>query len=196
LPGLPDLPIFTGIVDIPCEYRTVGRREEVTMKKPMLIAMAGVFLAGMTVLYLATRQKTNTNIIGKPDVVIHVDENDREMQEAIELAKRTFPRFVDNWKSTKNQGYSLKFAVRTAKGGVEHIWFNPVTIDGDLIQAVCASDPEDVPGLKDGDRRELKKADISDWMIMLNGKCYGGYTIRVLAKRDPSQKPPFEFADF
>jgi uncharacterized protein YegJ (DUF2314 family) len=166
------------------------------MNKPMLMAMAGVFLAGITALYLTARQKRKTNIIGKPDVVIDVNENDREMQEAVEVAKRTFPSFVDNWKATENQGYSLKFAVRTSTGGVEHIWFNPVAMDGDVIKAVCANDPENVPGLKDGDTRELKKSDISDWMIMLNGKCYGGYTIRVLAKRDPRQKPPFEFADF
>jgi len=71
-----------------------------------------------------------------------------------------------------------------------------VLIEGDEIEAVCANDPEHVPGLKDGDKRKLKTSDLSDWMIMLDGKCYGAYTTRVLAKRDPSQWPPFEFADF
>lgn len=166
------------------------------MNMSMRVAVTGVVLAGITLLYLATRQTKNTNIIGKPDVVVDVSASDREMQEAIEMAKRTYPKFLENWKSTKNQGYSLKFAVRTPTGGTEHIWFNPLTIDGDVIEAVCANDPRDVPGLKSGDRRELNRADLSDWMIMLKGKCYGGYTARVLAKRDPSQNPPFEFADF
>ena len=165
------------------------------MNKQILIVTIGVVLVGI-IAYLMSREKRSTNFIGKPDVTTAVEENDPEMHEAIETAKRTFPKFLENWKSTENQGYSLKFAVGTSSGRVEHIWFNPVLIHGDRIEAVCANDPADVPGLKAGDTRELKKSDISDWMIMLNGKCYGGYTARVLAKRDPSQKPPFDFADF
>jgi len=164
------------------------------MKK--IVFLIAVVIAGICAFCLMFREKKNMNVIGKPDVTIAINENDSEMNDAIAMAKKTFPKFLENWKTAKNQGYSLKFAVSTSNGGVEHIWFNPVSINGDVIQAVCASDPKNVPGLKDGDIRELKKSDISDWMIMLNGKCYGGYTTRVLGKRDPSQKPPFDFADF
>jgi uncharacterized protein YegJ (DUF2314 family) len=160
------------------------------------IVLVSVLLAGIVVFYLTSCKKSNKNFVGKPDVVISVDENDPEMQAAIETARKTFPKFLDKWKTTQNQGYSLKFAIRTANGGFEHIWFNPEHIEGDLVKAECANDAENVPGLKVGDMRELKTSDLSDWMIMLNGKCYGGYTTRVLIKRDPNQKPPFEFADF
>lgn len=167
------------------------------MNKPMLIVdVAAIVLAGIVVYLWMSRSRKSKNFIGKPDVVIGVNETDPEMQEAIATAKKTFQKFVENWKTPKIQGYSLKFAVPTPNGGIEHIWFNPVLIEGDIIEAVCANDPERVPGLKDGDKRKLNTSDISDWMIMLDGKCYGGYTARVIAKRDPSQRPPFEFADF
>ncbi|MEM9660436.1 MAG: DUF2314 domain-containing protein [Planctomycetota bacterium] len=46
-----------------------------------------------------------------------------------------------------------------------------------------------------GDTRTVARNDVTDWMIVVGNKCFGGYTIRVLAKRDPSAAPPLEFVD-
>lgn len=68
-------------------------------------------------------------------------------------------------------------------------------MQGDKIIGKCANDPVDVPGLGMGDIRKVTRADVSDWMIVVGNQCYGGYTIRVLAKRDPDAVPPLEFVD-
>lgn len=127
--------------------------------------------------------------------VVNVADHDSEMLSAIKTAKETFSFFEENWKTIKSDGYSLKFALPTTDGGIEHIWFSPTKIQGDKISGECANDPVKIPGLKIGDARTVSRDDISDWMIMIGNKCYGGYTIRVLAKRDPNAAPPFEFMD-
>ena len=128
--------------------------------------------------------------------IINVDANDPEMNMAMEKAKITLDRFFENYQTMENDGYSLKFGLTTSNGSIEHIWFNPIEVDGDTIKAECANEPRDIPGLKIGDVRDLKRDQITDWMIVSGTKCYGGYTIRVLAERDPEHAPPFQYMDF
>ena len=128
--------------------------------------------------------------------IIDVDSEDQQMNAAIEKARSTLDQFFENYTSIENDGYSLKFGLETSDGGIEHIWFNPLGVNGDTIKAECANQPRDIPDLKLGDIRELKREQITDWMIVSGNKCYGGYTIRALAEKDPKNAPPFEYADF
>lgn len=134
---------------------------------------------------------------GGQAAVVHVEEDDAEMSAAIATAQETFGFFEANWKTMPNDGYSLKFALPTGHddGALEHIWFSPTEINGDQITGECANDPENIPGLKLGETRTVARSDISDWMIVVGNQCYGGYTIRVLATRDPALAPPLEFVD-
>lgn len=127
--------------------------------------------------------------------VVEVAEDDREMAAAIATAQQSLGFFEKIWETMETDGYSLKFAMPTAAGGVEHIWFTPTKIDGDRFTGECANHPVDIPGLQVGDERTVPRDQVSDWMILIGGKCYGGYTIRVLAARNPDQAPPLEFVD-
>ncbi|MEM9411592.1 MAG: DUF2314 domain-containing protein [Planctomycetota bacterium] len=118
-----------------------------------------------------------------------------EMNAAISTARDTFPQFLANWKKLPNDGVSIKIAVPTDSGDAEHIWFNPTRITKDKITGTCGSKPVDVAELNYGEERTYDISKLSDWMIVIGKKCYGGYTIRVLAKQ-PNFEPPFEFADF
>lgn len=127
--------------------------------------------------------------------VINVESDDEEMNQAIEKAKATFYQFLENWQGEEVE-YSLKFAMATSTDGVEHIWFNPLQIQDGTIVAVCANEPVNIPDLNYGDERVLGLSELSDWMIVKDGKCYGAYTLRVLTKLDPTLSERFEFADF
>lgn len=117
------------------------------------------------------------------------------MNSAIAKAKETFPNFEKRWKRDARREFSIKFAMNTNSDRIEHIWFTPVSMSRDRITARCANDPKNIPNLKYGDVRILDRSAISDWMIMEDRKCYGGYTLRVLAERDPTSVPPLEFRD-
>ena len=131
-----------------------------------------------------------------PPRVTKVEDDDEAMNAAVQKGKETFPQFEKNWKRKGIDGFSIKLGLKTVEDSLEHIWFTPIKIEGDQITATCANDPEHIAGLKFGDRLTVDRSAVSDWMILTDGKCYGGYTIRVLAEREPAAAPPFEFADF
>lgn len=124
-----------------------------------------------------------------------IEDDDAEMNAAIKSAQATLKFFENNWKSMPNDGYSLKFAMRTSDGDLEHIWFAPTGIEGDQFTGECANEPVNVPGLKLHDVRTVSRDAVTDWMIVAGRKCYGGYTIRVISKREPENAPPFIFVD-
>jgi len=127
--------------------------------------------------------------------VVRVESGDPEWSAAVRRAKDTFWFFEQNWQTLENDGYSVKFALQNTAGELEHIWFSPTRIAGDSITGECANDPRDIPGLKFGDSRTVTRDQISDWMIVVGNKCYGGYTIRVAADRQKGSAPDFEFVD-
>ncbi|MEM7478691.1 MAG: DUF2314 domain-containing protein [Planctomycetota bacterium] len=129
------------------------------------------------------------------DPVVNVNADDKKMNEAMETARKTFPKFVANWETMECESQSVKIAVPTSGGGVEHIWFEPTKITATEVTGVCGNDPRNVPGLKLGDRKTYELSQVSDWMIMADGKCYGGYTIRVLIEMTPGEAPEMEFAE-
>lgn len=130
-----------------------------------------------------------------PSGVVNIEDDDAEMNAAIDTAKNTFEFFEKNWQTMESDGYSLKFALPTTDGELEHIWFSPTKIQGDRITGECANAPANIPDLKIGDVRTVSRNDISDWMIVVGNRCFGGYTIRVLASRDPDAAPPLQFVD-
>ena len=130
------------------------------------------------------------------DPVVQVQGSSVEMNEAIKTARETFPQFVDKWKSMPSDAVSVKFKVPTDDDGVEHIWFEPIEITDTQITGTCGNDPAKVSGLKLGDVRTFDREKMTDWMILVGDKCYGGYTVRVLAKMQPDKAPPLEFVDF
>ena len=129
--------------------------------------------------------------------LVQFDEDDEEMNAAIDKGKATFDFFKENWLTLENDGYSVKFGLETSTDDLEYIWFNPITIKDEMIVAECANDPVDIPGLKLGDVRELSEEKVVDWMIMSGKKCYGGYTMKVMMQNStpPPGVPQFEFID-
>lgn len=127
--------------------------------------------------------------------VINVDEDNAAMNAAMAKAKQTFGFFVDNWKTMKSDSCAIKVRVPTSDDGIEHIWFEPISVNADQLEGVCSNQPRDIPGLKMGDRRSFSTDDISDWMILDGNDCYGGFTIEVMTKLAPDEAPPFTFID-
>ena len=150
-----------------------------------------VFVLSISSLFLSG---CNTNPDG--DSVVSIDASDAEMNAAMERARETFPQFLAKWESMPSDAVSVKVGLPTSDDSLEHIWFIPMKITDEEITGTCGNDAVRIPGLKYGDVRTFKCSEISDWMIMVGNQCYGGYTIRVMAKREPENTPPFDFLDF
>jgi uncharacterized protein YegJ (DUF2314 family) len=134
--------------------------------------------------------------INTGDPVVKVEETDQAMNEAIESARKSFPQFLKHWKTMSSDGVGVKVGLPTADGDVEHIWFKPITITDTEVTGICSNDPYGIPNLSFGDKRTFQRSDVTDWMIVVGNKCYGGYTVRVLSEMEPENSPGLTFVDF
>ena len=63
---------------------------------------------------------------------------------------------------------------------VEHMWINNIYFDGEIITGELVNDPNELTNVKKGDTITRKINEIGDWMISIQGKTYGGFTIQVM----------------
>lgn len=123
------------------------------------------------------------------DNVIHVPEDDAEMNAAIDKARRTLPEF---WGALAAPGpseanFALKVMISDGEA-VEHFWLTDIERSGDVIVGTISNDPSDVKSVRMGQRYEFSEADVSDWMYFRNGKMVGNETMRPLLKRMPEDQ--------
>jgi len=63
---------------------------------------------------------------------------------------------------------------------VEHMWISEITFDGEFITGVLQNVPNKLTNVAKDDTVTRKVSEISDWMLSIDRKTYGGYTIQVL----------------
>ncbi|WP_159023665.1 DUF2314 domain-containing protein [Formosa sp. L2A11] len=67
-----------------------------------------------------------------------------------------------------------------AEPTVEHMWISEIAFDGENITGVLMNSPNLLTNVAEGDTVTRKVSEISDWMLAIDRKTYGGYTIQVL----------------
>lgn len=115
------------------------------------------------------------------DNVFDVGKADQQMNWAMEKARLTLPYFKRSLLDPQPEqyGFSLKVRLEDANG-VEHIWMNDLSIDEDgIFYGIIDSDPVTVKSVVAGTKIGIDLANISDWLIVEDGRLIGGYTIRV-----------------
>jgi uncharacterized protein YegJ (DUF2314 family) len=114
---------------------------------------------------------------------------DREMEEAKAMARRTLPDFWSRLASPPvgEEGFALKVALPFGDNNTEHIWTRDVERRNGKVSVVINNVPRDVKGVVIGQRIEVDESQISDWMFVRRGKIVGNYTMRPLLKRIPPQ---------
>lgn len=63
---------------------------------------------------------------------------------------------------------------------IEHMWINNINFDGKIITGELVNDPNELTNIKKGDLVTKKVSEIDDWMISIQGKTYGGFTVQVM----------------
>lgn len=114
--------------------------------------------------------------------VVDFRSSDREMNRAIEQARKTLPDFVALYQSGKGERHAVKVAIPYDRGR-EHIWMNLTAVEGDVFVGRIANDPVHLDKLNRGDSYRVGSAMVSDWNYMSGGQMYGSYTTRVAIKK-------------
>lgn len=114
--------------------------------------------------------------------VIDFRSSDREMNRAIEQARKTLPDFVALYRAGTGERHSVKVAIPYDRGR-EHIWMNLTAVEGDVFVGRIANDPVNLDNLNRGDSYRAGSAMVSDWSYMSGGQMYGSYTTRVAIKK-------------
>lgn len=128
--------------------------------------------------------KGNDAMKREGDDVVYFENDDSEMNAAIEEARKTLPEFQKALLS-ENPDYT-DFAIKqrfdNADGNGEHIWLSDITFNNGKYTGVVQNVPINIPNVHLGDSLEINENNISDWMYYDKNKIVGAYTIRVMRK--------------
>lgn len=130
---------------------------------------------------------------GEPDC-FQVADNNKEMAQAVQKARKALPQFFDAVRSLKSN--QSRFAVKKPfiEGEkVEHLWVNDLSFDGRVFRGKVDNEPLDLKGVHLGDEVTVSPEEISDWMFVQDGKLVGGYTVRCCYRHlSSAEKKQFE----
>lgn len=109
---------------------------------------------------------------------------DPQMDSAVARARATVGTFLD---LLRRPGSGRTFAaakVRFATDSTaEDIWLDNTGFNGRVITGTLSDDATTVPDVKRGDALNVRPEQLSDWMVVENGRMCGGFTERVNASR-------------
>ncbi len=129
----------------------------------------------------------------KDENVVMFKDDDAGMATAIAQSRQTVDTFISRLSkpATPDDFITVKFALPTTDGSLEHIWCENVQFAADTFTATIANDPLDKQ-YKFGQQVSARKNEISDWMYVQDGKLVGGYTIRyAYSKMPPDEQRTF-----
>ena len=112
-----------------------------------------------------------------------VDSDDAEMKEAFRVARSRLGEF---WTALDQppegaKNFSVKVPV-TDGDQTEYFWLVELQHSADKVSGTVGNNPELVHNVKAGQRLEVGKDKVVDWMYMRGGKMHGNFTMRPLFK--------------
>jgi len=122
-----------------------------------------------------------------PETLIEDGYDEQEMDAAIAKARSEVDAFIAELSKGNGTDFAVKAPIED-EGETEHFWLTDVVYRDREFEGVIGNDFGIVGNVKFGQKWTIKKAEISDWMFMRNGKMYGNYTLRPLLKTMPEEE--------
>jgi uncharacterized protein YegJ (DUF2314 family) len=121
--------------------------------------------------------------------VVGADSDDPEMEKAVEDARKSWSDFVKAFeaKAEGTDNFGVKFPF-DAPENKEFMWVEVTSIDEEFVTGKLANDPVWVKDLQLGSRVKRKVSEIADWMYIKDGDIVGGYSVKVLLKRQAEEQ--------
>ncbi|MCX8525143.1 DUF2314 domain-containing protein [Chryseobacterium formosus] len=149
------------------------------MKKIIIVAAISLFAVSCE-----NNKREKVQREGEPDVIF-VENQDNEMNEAIENAKKTFKTDFHRALLSKNPNFSnfvVKQRFDTPDGGGEHMWIGDIVFDNGKYRGIVQNEPMQPLDVKLGDEVVVNIKNLSDWMYYDKNIVKGAYTVKVLRK--------------
>lgn len=124
--------------------------------------------------------------------VVQAEKDDPRLIAAEKTAHKRWPEFVEAMKNrTPNTAYAVKSGFKTRDGGVEHMWIQVQSIDGDRITGKLDNIPQGDVAVKQGDIVTIDLQEMTDWMIARGrDNIIGGFSIKALQQIEAERKKP------
>jgi uncharacterized protein len=127
--------------------------------------------------------------------VYMVDDDDPQMQQACDRARKTFRYFWRelSWERRRIiPGLDLACvkapfvddpAASGPAGRPEQMWFGEIDFDGRIVTGMLINQPNWLKSVQEGDVVRVPLAGISDWMYVISGQAFGGHTVNLMRSR-------------
>lgn len=118
------------------------------------------------------------------DLAVAVPADDVSINEAARRARESLDGFIDRLSAPGpgQSDFSIKVPISDAEG-MHHIWLQDVFSDGHHFRGVLGPDAAGIKGHAPGDRIEVDRSEVEDWMYVEAGKLVGGFSLRAIRER-------------
>ena len=131
--------------------------------------------------------------------VFFANDKDPQMQKAYERARATFGFFWREltWERRRIVPGLGMAAIKVpfqdppeiaATPEAEQMWISDVDFDGKVISGTLLNQPNWLRSIKEGDNVQVPLSGITDWMYVINGRAYGGFTINAIRAKMSRQE--------
>ena len=122
----------------------------------------------------------------KPETLVE-SYDEAEMAAATATAKSRVDEFLKVLESGAADSFSVKAPIRDGEA-TEHFWIGDLSYKDGVFSGKIGNEPGIVTNVKEGQKWEVKKDEISDWMYTKGDMIHGGFTIEPLLKSYPKEQ--------
>ncbi|NHZ33151.1 YegJ family protein [Massilia rubra] len=123
------------------------------------------------------------------DRAVMIANENKDMAAAIVKAQGSLDSFLAIYAKPPAGADLFRLKVKvTDKNGSEHFWVMPFKQTKTGFTGTIANDPDIVESVENGDEITFKRADISDWGYVQNGKQKGSFTVCAMFKSMPAKE--------
>jgi uncharacterized protein YegJ (DUF2314 family) len=116
-----------------------------------------------------------------PDTLVRDGYDEAEMDAAIAKARAGVGTFLESFAKGEPGQYAVK-AMITDGEEHEHFWLSDIAVQDGVVTGTIDNEPGIVTNVKIGQKWSVKAAEISDWMIIRDGRIHGNHTLRPLLR--------------
>ena len=120
-----------------------------------------------------------------PKSLASTKQQDPELNEAIAKSRNSLDSFIKRLDHPQRaEVFQVQASFPALDGTPEYLWVGDVTFRDGSFTGTPTSKPHLHSKVAYGDSVTLKKADVTDWMILKSGATEGGFTVDVLLRRE------------